>query len=172
MALQGKLQQAVADLARAAKGRAVFIAPDDAAMRAVAATAPFFAPELEVIVFPAWDCLSYDRASPTLRVMAERLAALPPAPELCDAIARVVTPHDRAAIAYLRQSRDYSAVAAHIERLIAGEPVNLIETLAESVASELLAAYPCSRVAITVHKPKAPMASVFGDVSVTVERSR
>ena len=66
----------LADLARAAKGRAVFIAPDDAAMRAVAATAPFFAPELEVIVFPAWDCLPYDRASPTLRIMAERIAAL------------------------------------------------------------------------------------------------
>jgi transcription-repair coupling factor (superfamily II helicase) len=71
----------LADLARAAahngKGaRAVFIAPDDAAMRAVAATAAFFAPELEVISFPAWDCLPYDRASPTLRIMAERIAAL------------------------------------------------------------------------------------------------
>lgn len=71
----------LADLARAAAhsgkgGRAVFIAPDDAAMRAIAATAAFFAPELEVINFPAWDCLPYDRASPTLRIMAERIAAL------------------------------------------------------------------------------------------------
>ena len=71
----------LADLARAAAhsgkgGRAVFVAPDDAAMRAVAATAAFFAPELEVISFPAWDCLPYDRASPTLRIMAERIAAL------------------------------------------------------------------------------------------------
>lgn len=65
----------LADLARAA-GRAVFVAPDDAAMRAIAATAPFFAPELEVVTFPAWDCLPYDRASPSLRVMAERVAAL------------------------------------------------------------------------------------------------
>ena len=45
-------------------------------MRAVAATAAFFAPELEVVQFPAWDCLPYDRASPTLRVMAERIGAL------------------------------------------------------------------------------------------------
>ena len=45
-------------------------------MRAIASTAPFFAPELEVVQFPAWDCLPYDRASPTLRVMAERVAAL------------------------------------------------------------------------------------------------
>ncbi|MDO7844396.1 transcription-repair coupling factor [Sphingomonas immobilis] len=70
----------LADLARAAQmqkaPRAVFIAPDEAAMRAIAATAPIFAPDLEVLSFPAWDCLPYDRASPTLRVMAERMAVL------------------------------------------------------------------------------------------------
>jgi transcription-repair coupling factor (superfamily II helicase) len=66
----------MADLARAAKVRAVFIAPDEAAMRAVSEAAAFFAPELEVIEFPAWDCLPYDRASPALSVSARRLAAL------------------------------------------------------------------------------------------------
>ena len=66
----------LADLARTAKGRAVFIAPDDAAMRAIADNAAFFAPDLEVIDFPAWDCLPFDRASPALSVSARRLAAL------------------------------------------------------------------------------------------------
>ena len=66
----------LADLSRAAKARAVFVAPDEAAMRAIASTAQTFAPELEVLTFPAWDCLPYDRASPTLRVMAERMATL------------------------------------------------------------------------------------------------
>ncbi|MCB2087367.1 MAG: transcription-repair coupling factor, partial [Sphingomonadaceae bacterium] len=66
----------LADLARAATGRAVFIAPDDAAMQAVVDAAQFFAPELEVIAFPAWDCLPYDRASPALSISARRLAAL------------------------------------------------------------------------------------------------
>lgn len=66
----------MADLARAAKQRAVFIAPDEAAMRAVSDAARYFAPELEVIEFPAWDCLPYDRASPALSVSARRLAAL------------------------------------------------------------------------------------------------
>jgi len=66
----------LADLARASKGRAVFIAADDAAMRAVVETATFFAPELEVIEFPGWDCLPFDRASPALSVSARRLAAL------------------------------------------------------------------------------------------------
>jgi transcription-repair coupling factor (superfamily II helicase) len=66
----------LADLARASAGRAVFVAPDDAAMRAVTDAAGFFAPEIEVIEFPAWDCLPYDRASPALSVSARRLAAL------------------------------------------------------------------------------------------------
>ncbi|HSG33487.1 MAG TPA: transcription-repair coupling factor, partial [Sphingomonadaceae bacterium] len=71
----------LADLARATcqkpgGGRAVFIAPDDAAMRAVSDAAGFFAPEIEIIEFPAWDCLPYDRASPALGVSARRLAAL------------------------------------------------------------------------------------------------
>ena len=70
----------LADIARAAHGagtaRAVFVAPDDTLMRAIADTAPYFAPELEIVEIPAWDCLPYDRASPALRVMAERLATL------------------------------------------------------------------------------------------------
>ncbi|XUU60386.1 transcription-repair coupling factor [Erythrobacter sp. HA6-11] len=66
----------LADLARASKSRAVFIAPDEAAMRSIAEAAQFFAPELEVIEFPAWDCLPYDRASPALSVSAKRLSAL------------------------------------------------------------------------------------------------
>ncbi|HTU12570.1 MAG TPA: transcription-repair coupling factor [Allosphingosinicella sp.] len=65
-----------ADLARAAKGRAVFVAPDEAAMRALADSAAYFAPELEVLTFPAWDCLPYDRSSPSLRSTSERLATL------------------------------------------------------------------------------------------------
>ena len=66
----------LADLARAAKTRAVFIAPDEAAMQAIADSAGFFAPEVDVVAFPAWDCLPYDRASPALSVSARRLAAL------------------------------------------------------------------------------------------------
>ena len=72
----GFLPLLLSDLARAAKGVAVFIAADELAMRAIADTAGFFAPEVEVIGFPAWDCLPYDRASPSLRSTSERLAAL------------------------------------------------------------------------------------------------
>ncbi len=77
----GFLPWLAADLARSAHGagkgaRAVVIVADEAAMRALAETLPSFAPEVEVLTFPGWDCLPYDRASPALRVMAERLATL------------------------------------------------------------------------------------------------
>ena len=65
-----------ADLARAAKGRLVWIASDDLAMQAMADAARYFAPELEVIRFPAWDCLPYDRAGPSLTASSQRMAAL------------------------------------------------------------------------------------------------
>jgi transcription-repair coupling factor (superfamily II helicase) len=73
---RGAQSLVLADLARAAKGRAIFVAPDEAAMRGLSDAASFFAPELDVIEFPAWDCLPYDRASPALSVGARRLAAL------------------------------------------------------------------------------------------------
>lgn len=66
----------LADLARAAKTRAVYIAPDEQAMQAVADAADWFAPEIGIIRIPAWDCLPYDRASPSLRSASERLAGL------------------------------------------------------------------------------------------------
>ena len=69
----------LADIARAAgaaNGRAVFIASDEQLMRAVADTAHYFAPEIEIIEIPAWDCLPYDRLSPHPDIVAERLEPL------------------------------------------------------------------------------------------------
>lgn len=88
----GFLPWLMADLARATGGanaaRAVYVASDESAMQAVADAAQFFAPELVVHRFPAWDCLPYDRSSPSLRASSERLATLvalqakPKGPEL------------------------------------------------------------------------------------------
>lgn len=66
----------MADIARAAQGRAVFVAPDEQTMLSVAEAARWFAPELDIVEIPAWDCLPYDRASPALTVSARRLAGL------------------------------------------------------------------------------------------------
>ena len=66
----------LADLTRAARARTLYIAPDDSAMRAIADAVPFFAPELEILQLPAWDCLPYDRASPSVAVTSRRMSTL------------------------------------------------------------------------------------------------
>jgi len=69
----------LADMARlaAAEGRAlVHVARLDARMAALKEQLAFFAPEVEVRAFPAWDCLPYDRVSPNAAVVAERMGTL------------------------------------------------------------------------------------------------
>lgn len=64
----------------------------------------------------------------------------------------------------------YGEVAECIRGWITGEPLNLIEALAVRIADDVLAKFPVSAVDITVHKPQAPIAVEFGDVSVSVHR--
>ena len=49
---------------------------DDQRLSTLAEQISFFAPDLEVLRFPAWDCLPYDRVSPSADVLARRLATL------------------------------------------------------------------------------------------------
>jgi dihydroneopterin aldolase len=66
----------------------------------------------------------------------------------------------------------YGEVAEQVAGIVDGEPVNLIETLAERIADALLARDAVKMVAVTVHKPGAPIDLEFADVSVTIRRSR
>lgn len=63
------------DLVRA-RGRVMHIARDDARLRAMADALAFFAPDISVLRFPAWDCQPYDRVSPKPEVSSERVATL------------------------------------------------------------------------------------------------
>jgi dihydroneopterin aldolase len=67
---------------------------------------------------------------------------------------------------------DYSAVAKHALSVIEGEPFDLIETVAQRVAQQVLSDPLVESVAVTVHKPEAPVGVPFADVSVTVVRRR
>ena len=49
---------------------------DDQHMAALEDQIHYFAPQLEVLRFPAWDCLPYDRVSPSADILARRLAVL------------------------------------------------------------------------------------------------
>ena len=59
-----------------AGGPVLHVARDDRRMEAMRAALAFFAPDLPVIAFPAWDCLPYDRMSPNPDVSAARMATL------------------------------------------------------------------------------------------------
>ncbi|MCA8889565.1 MAG: transcription-repair coupling factor, partial [Parvularculaceae bacterium] len=67
---------ALADAARTRSGLIVYVARDAARASEMAAALAFFAPEIARIDFPAWDCLPYDRVSPSSAVTAARMAAL------------------------------------------------------------------------------------------------
>lgn len=84
----------------------------------------------------------------------------------------VLTIDTRAAAASddLADTVDYAAVAQALAQVVAGEPVDLIETLAERLAAACLAFAPVQGVALTVHKPAAPIPLTFADVSVTIVR--
>jgi len=72
----------------------------------------------------------------------------------------------------LELSVDYGVVAQRVHDAVAGDPVDLIETLAQRVADVCLRFPVIDSVRVTVHKPAAPMAVAFSDVAVTIERSR
>lgn len=64
----------------------------------------------------------------------------------------------------------YGELAEALAEVVAGEPVNLIETLAERLASCTLSDPRVEAVDVTVHKPSAPIPLAFSDVAVTVRR--
>lgn len=65
---------------------------------------------------------------------------------------------------------DYSRVANGIVSIIEGEPVNLIESLADRIAERVLSFPRVVAAEVTVHKPQAPLDVAFEDVSVTIHR--
>ena len=72
----------------------------------------------------------------------------------------------------LSQTVNYAEVADQVIDVITGEACDLIETVAGRVADRCLAFTPVSAVAVTVHKPQAPVPHTFADVSVTIHRSK
>jgi transcription-repair coupling factor (superfamily II helicase) len=67
---------AMADIARARGGLSVFVARDGGRASAFIDALRFFAPEMEVLRLPSWDCLPYDRLGPSPAVAAQRMATL------------------------------------------------------------------------------------------------
>ncbi|SHE25379.1 2-amino-4-hydroxy-6-hydroxymethyldihydropteridine diphosphokinase [Actinomyces glycerinitolerans] len=65
---------------------------------------------------------------------------------------------------------NYVDIAREVVGVIEGEPVGLLETLAERISDAVLALPRVSAVEVTVHKPQAPLDVAFDDVSVSIAR--
>ncbi|WP_062210498.1 dihydroneopterin aldolase [Streptomyces sp. NBRC 109706] len=72
----------------------------------------------------------------------------------------------------LARTVDYGVVAEQITALIAGEPCDLVETLAQRIADQCLTHQAVAETTVTVHKPQAPITVPFDDVTITIKRSR
>ncbi len=72
----------------------------------------------------------------------------------------------------LTRTVDYGELATRLAAVVSGEPVKLIETLAERLARLCLSYERVEEVEVSVHKPAAPIPVPFDDVVVTIRRRR
>lgn len=73
----------------------------------------------------------------------------------------------------LDQTIDYCAVQAVVRSIIEGSHKKLIETLAESVARQVLEAFPLVHaVTVEITKPSPPVDFQFAGVAVRIRRER
>ena len=72
----------------------------------------------------------------------------------------------------LDKTVNYAELAQNLYAVLTGEPVNLLETLAQRLADVCLADPLVDAVEITVHKPQAELGVPFDDVTVAIRRSR
>jgi 7,8-dihydroneopterin aldolase/epimerase/oxygenase len=72
----------------------------------------------------------------------------------------------------LADTVDYGTMAEGVVGLVTGEPVKLVETLAQRIADLCLDNPRVEDVEVTVHKPQAPISVPFDDLTVTIRRAR
>jgi dihydroneopterin aldolase len=77
-----------------------------------------------------------------------------------------------AASDHVNDTVHYGELAGRLAEVIAGEPVNLIETLADRLVAVCLEDDRVGAATVTVHKPQAPIPHEFADVAVTIRRTR
>lgn len=72
----------------------------------------------------------------------------------------------------LADTVDYGGLGADVVAIVEGEPLRLVETVADRIAQRCLTDRRVASVTVTVHKPQAPMPVAFDDVAVTITRHR
>ncbi|MCL2614789.1 MAG: dihydroneopterin aldolase [Nocardioidaceae bacterium] len=71
---------------------------------------------------------------------------------------------------HLRDTVDYGTLVSEVAGAVGADPVDLIETLAERIATVCLRDRRVEWTRVTVHKPDAPIENPFGDVQLTITR--
>jgi dihydroneopterin aldolase len=69
---------------------------------------------------------------------------------------------------HIDETLNYAEVFEVVKNCVLQERYQLIETLAERIATLLLSQFSCSKVRVEVYKPQAPIPGVYGNVSAEV----
>lgn len=149
----------IARLARDRGEPVLHVARDAGRAEMLAAWLRFYDPGLRVLLFPAWDCMPYDRISPQREIMARRLATLaqlacglqPPFVLIAtaNAIVQRVPPAEVAVDAHLRLvpgahiGRD--ALVRHLERIGFRRTGTVVEAGEYAVRGSLVDVWPSDR---------------------------
>ena len=73
----------------------------------------------------------------------------------------------------LNDTVNYARVYDCVKRIVEGEPVKLLESLAARIIQSVLKEFSqIEGVKITLHKPGAPIQGIFKDVKVQIKRER
>ena len=72
----------------------------------------------------------------------------------------------------LADTLDYGALAQTAADIVAGEPRDLIETVAAQIADAVMTDTRVHAAEVTLHKPSAPIPLTFADVAVVAYRTR
>jgi dihydroneopterin aldolase len=72
----------------------------------------------------------------------------------------------------LRDTVDYGSLVEQVKAAVERDPVDLVETVTRRVAEVCLTDGRVEWVRVTLHKPEAPIAAAFTDVSLTITRKR
>ena len=72
----------------------------------------------------------------------------------------------------LRDTLDYGSLVASVKVAVENDPVDLIETLAQRIASVCLTDGRVEWARVSVHKPDAPIEATFADVTLTITRKQ
>lgn len=73
----------------------------------------------------------------------------------------------------LADTVDYPKILSEVEKIVGGESKNLIETVAEEIAENILKNFDkVQSLKVTLHKPFAPLKIKYSDFAVEIFRSR